>query len=898
MKRSASVAINRVQTSSTESQPGKATTSSATSSFTTARPSRHNDGRHPNNAPQINNRKSSTEDGTDKSRRETNREKRGKRHAGRVTVRIGDAAHHFWHRLFPRHKSDKIGRGGPSKPSKLQQQNERAKWRGMHLPTVESMGQRNGGRPNIQSIERRGGATDKILPTYDLRKVEPHNTANATIPVTNIKKASQAPSSSHPSVPLYPLLACILLYCALRRMFSFKRRDKISRITQAILPGGKRLVVSQKELAEQIQSLRPSNRGGTITPPSLARDRMPRTPSENGEGTPKSNGVSDQQTFLNWMEQQEELHLARVKCEQLTADAVCANVRAEILAEQLKAMKEKGHEKQDGGDDDTVVDLPNSRSIDGVTDQASFLQWMKEKENLQIALSRLDELTSDAVCAQELAEMAREELDVLKHENVTIKDEKDALARTLEKESALHSQAIEEAAIVSEENSLLKDKVISLESENIFLDNEMERLMNELRNAAPPEVADVHEGETLEYKSNESESIIDSLTEDLGEEEAIDIHMEAKVTALQATIDEMTSCHNAEKNELKMSISELEANGDTLTRQFDAAMRKIADLTCDNERLKEEVGTLLEKAEETGEVDTQTAAIDSELMDELLKLRTELSMAQDAIQPETDQGLVQCSESQGEHASCIEEDMGRLVQERSDLSLELTSVNNTLSMVQAENAKLSEEIRASKIAVSSSADISFDLPRAFEIESHDELKEVNKYLEQGLSTVNVQLTKAYHGLMELMKSMEATIEAQGCKVPTLTAECLEPYTSSEKSLQENAMSQAAALVEQVSALQCLQEGQIKAFRPAVGPGMEVLAVQSKSSYDSDRFSAVNTTASGSIRSECTERSSSDLNLYESPQGAKALSNNRRKKTPSLKRLWKKNTKGKSDASHN
>jgi len=231
--------------------------------------------------------------------------------------------------------------------------------------------------------------------------------------------------------------------------------------------------------------------------------------------------------------------------------------------------------------------------------------------------------------------------------------------------------------------------------------------------------------------------------------------------------------------------------------------------------------------------------------------------------------------------------LGRLVQEKIDLSMELSSVNNTLSMVQAENAKLSEEIRAGQ---SSSAEMSFDLPRAFEIDSsYDEVKN----LEQSLSTVNVQLTKAYNKLTKLMKSMEAAIEAQGCEVPTLTAECLEPYVSSDNSLQENAKSQAAALLEQIHALMQLQEGQINAFRPVVGPGgMEVLALQ-KSSSDSERCSAINTTAS-SMRSECSERST-----HESPQGANASrSSSSRKKTTSLRRLWKKNTKEKSEESHN
>ena len=919
MKRSASarVAINKARTP-TASQPDKPeknqarnqASSSATSSFTT--PRRQNDGRRstPKDPAPLNNNNGKSS--TDKSRRENTRAKRGKGHVGRVTIQIGDAANHFWHRLFPSHLSDRIGRGGPPKSSK---QNWKAKWRGVHIPSIE--GQINGGWSNIQSGERRGGVTDKILLSSQKNEVElqnelqnhnlhtMNNNTNATLSVTDRnEETSPAPGPSHPSVPLYPLLACILLYYAVRNMFSFKRRSKVSRMVQGILPGGTRqLVVSQDELAQHIKSLRPSNRKGeTLTSPSLARDRIP---SENGDGTPtpgtpNSNGVSDQQIFLDWMEHEEELHLARVKCEQLTADAVCANVRAEILAEQLKAIKEKGREKKDKGDENLVdgPNLPNSRSIDGVTDQASFIKWMRQRENIQIALSRLDELTSDAVCAQELAEMAREELDVLKHENTTIKDEKEALARTLEKESALHSQAIEEAAIVSEENSLLKDKVISLESENIFLDKEMERLMNELSDAAPPEVADVHEGETLEYKSNESN--MDSLTEDLGDEEAVDIHMEAKVTALQAAIDEMASCHNAEKAKLKMSIADLEneldiskTNGASLTRQLDEAMRKAADLTCDNERLKEEVDTLLEtkKAEERGEADMQTAAIDSELMDELFKLRSELSILQDdmaredAIQAEADQGPAQYSE--GDQASRIEEDLGRLVQEKIDLSMELSSVNNTLSMVQAENAKLSEEIRAGQ---SSSAEMSFDLPRAFEIDSsYDEVKN----LEQSLSTVNVQLTKAYNKLTELMMSMEAAIEAQGCEVPTLTAECLEPYVSSDNSLQENAKSQAAALLEQIHALMQLQEGQINAFRPVVGPGgMEVLALQ-KSSSDSERCSAINTTAS-SMRSECSERST-----HESPQGANASrSSSSRKKTTSLRRLWKKNTKEKSEESHN
>ena len=193
---------------------------------------------------------------------------------------------------------------------------------------------------------------------------------------------------------------------------------------------------------------------------------------------------------------------------------------------------------------------PSSSSTGGTTrtnslhknfdDQPSFIKYMKDSEQLERAHQKIEQLTADAVCANERAEMLHEELLQLKqdkttsdaalskaerriskleeeneilniHDETTLKARYDEMADSLTRMKDRYHSAAEQVVQLQGENQLLKDKVQQLEEENEELDEEMEHLVDEMEHLDETQLQQheeqkEHQGESVEFDEDGSNS--------------------------------------------------------------------------------------------------------------------------------------------------------------------------------------------------------------------------------------------------------------------------------------------------------------------------------------------------------------------------------------------------------
>ncbi|KAL9190058.1 hypothetical protein ACHAXT_007269 [Thalassiosira profunda] len=345
-----------------------------------------------------------------------------------VKVKLGDA---LWKRLPGNNKdlgtlatssnrrAGNIVDSGMDAVSALRDKGWRREWRGIHLP------------PSRAPNEKRERATKEQaevpeLPAPKYVAVGKDKEAPRPVPAERSVFKEAAPEelpspslSSGPSVPLYPLLAVIIIYHLLKHLlfkrifFTYQKRTQISRSVKRRMKlglrgmlwfggDGRQFTVSQEELETQLGKLQ-KRKEERIRRESGTLDSCD-DGDDGGGGDGGGRGGSGGGTGGG-------------------------NNRG----------SGGGHGSNGGsgggrsGDDATSPgnnpssDVPSnsysaSNDISTFSDQPSFLLWMKRSEDLERAHRRVEQLTSDLVCAKENALILREELaeqSWLKDENPT-----------------------------------------------------------------------------------------------------------------------------------------------------------------------------------------------------------------------------------------------------------------------------------------------------------------------------------------------------------------------------------------------------------------------------------------------------------------------------------------------
>ncbi|KAL9178862.1 hypothetical protein ACHAXT_003993 [Thalassiosira profunda] len=294
----------------------------------------------------------------------------------------------------------------------------RREWRGIHLPPSREPNER---RERVKKEE----AEVPELPAPKCVAVGKEEAprpvpAEQHIPMEAGHENLPSPSlSSGPSVPLYPLLAVIIIYHLLKhllfkRIFTYQKRTQISRSVKRRMKlglrgmlwfggDGRQFTVSQEELETQLGKLqrkkeeRIRRESGTLDSCDDGDDEG----DGNGGGRGGSGGVSGG-----------------------------GNNRGSgggRGSNDGSGGGRSGDDTTSPGNNPSSSDVHShsysaGNDISTFSDQPSFLLWMKRSEDLERAHRRVEQLTSDLVCAKENALILREELaeqSWLKDENPT-----------------------------------------------------------------------------------------------------------------------------------------------------------------------------------------------------------------------------------------------------------------------------------------------------------------------------------------------------------------------------------------------------------------------------------------------------------------------------------------------
>jgi len=203
------------------------------------------------------------------------------------------------------------------------------------------------------------------------------------------------------------------------------------------------------------------------------------------------------------MIEHEALEIANEKVERLAADLVCANKRSDMLRERLA-----GVEKET---ETLVLELAEQKAARKEFLSLAEAEKMKHNVELEHACCKVEQLTSDAACSNEFAEMLSKRLS-------DVKNEKDALATMLEQQGELHKAQhqghAQQMSHLREENEFLLQKVAKLEVENEEMDLEMECLVDRMCNQEGDQQR--HKGEDVEFDATNSVGSLwaESLTDD------------------------------------------------------------------------------------------------------------------------------------------------------------------------------------------------------------------------------------------------------------------------------------------------------------------------------------------------------------------------------------------------
>mmetsp|Transcript_23445 Transcript_23445/g.49056 ORF Transcript_23445/g.49056 Transcript_23445/m.49056 type:complete len:898 (-) Transcript_23445:480-3173(-) len=483
---------------------------------------------------------------------------------------------------------------------------------------------------------------------------------------------------SQPSIPLYPLLITILCY-SLTKHFLVKKEFAYG--------------TSKSEgNYEKVESSDLSEVSDEEDEEGYGKNTTTTTPIPN-----------NQTSFLQYTKDLEELDSAYQKIEHLTADAACAYERADMLCERLskleqdKVRREKAllaalevktalynkaisQQQHRGGGDEHQNQQPSCTTAEEMEGQTALYNEVVgrvvETSLYNQMIRRVERLAGKNVeLSQRLIQLEEEmggsEVEMELRDRL-YKMEKDnaELQSTLRVKSAHYDEVVQRAERIARENASLREKANVLEMENEVMDEEMERLVNEMEKIRDAEQRkNEHEGKELEFDKEKSGgwSSQDSLTNDDDDDGWTDT--------------EDDDCEMGVNSKLRCQLSDLQAKYDSLKSHLEAEVL-LESQTSDANDDDDDDGRPNSK--------NKTTAL------------TALNSEKEALQ------LLTANASLHEEMSAVRSDMERMTNERNAANNDVDRLGRELSEAKSEIADLSRQLEERSLDRGISPCVSFE----------------------------------------------------------------------------------------------------------------------------------------------------------------------------------------------